>query len=201
MSIDNECSAAWLHHLGSDGELWANEAERPPYLADYAGEEWIRFIDDTGATSTALPVALADGVQLTPVGHFNVASGAKVPNYGRVEIPIRDEQGYLHPLHGSVTEVVKPLGSGNELARFHDSYIWDTGGVVLPRDGPVGRGLEREYNRLVSVYGTKGHIALHKEGNLYHYYVKKIGEARRIGELSPVTSNAPSPGFARQVRP
>ena len=201
MSIDAECAAAWLHHFESDGELWANEAERPSYLTDYGGEEWIRFIYDTGATSTALPVALAQDVKLTPVGHFNVASGARVPNYGRVEIPIRDEQGYLHPLQGSVTEVVKPLGSGNELARYHDSYIWDTGGVVIPRGGPVSRGLEREYNRLVSAYGTKGHIALHKEGSLYHYYVKKVGGAKRVGELSPLVTDCGSPGFARPVHP
>ena len=91
-------------------------------------------------------------------------------------------------MSGSVTDVHKPLGSGSAIAKNSDAYLWDTGGVIIPRGSAVAKGLCQEYHRLVNLYGNAGAIQLHREGGLYNYYVKKIGKA----ELAPVTETGPS---------
>ena len=110
-------------------------------------------------------------------------------------------------MSGSVTDVHKPLGSGSAIAKNSDTYLWDTGGVIIPRSSPVAKGLCEEYHRLVHLYGNRGAIQLHREGALYNYYVKKIGKA----ELAPVVEAGPSSsagapprtqqGFPRQGHP
>ena len=166
-----------------------NPTTRPPWLANYKGEDWIRVNYDTGASTTALPGLIAEGVALNNVGKdFVVASGGKIANYGRVKLPVQDEQGFSRKLQGSVTDVHKPLGSGSDMAKHGDRYMWHTGGVVIPRRSPVALGLHKEYQRLVRLHGRRGEIRLHREGNLYNYYVKKIGKA----ELAPVTETWPS---------
>ena len=97
---------------------------------------------------------------------------------------MQDENGLRRRMHGSVTEVHKPLGAGSEMANNLDAYIWDTGGVLLPRGGKVAQGLQKEFNRLVSMHGSYGEIKLHREGNLYNYYVKKVSKT----ELAPVST-------------
>ena len=53
---------------------------KPPWLVDYKGEDWIRVNYDTGASTTAFPGSVAEGVPLTKVGkYFVVASGARSP--------------------------------------------------------------------------------------------------------------------------
>ena len=138
---------------------------------------------DTGASVTAFPGSIAEGLPLSNIGKdFVVASGGTIPNYGRVKIPIQDEQGLRRGMSGSFTDVHKPLGSGSALAKNADTYLWDTGGVIIPRESPVAKGLCEEYDRLVKLYGNRGEIQLHREGGLYNYYVKKVGKA----ELAPV---------------
>ena len=131
-----------------------------------------------------------------------------IPNYGRVRLAVQDEQGLTRKLHGSVTDVHKPLASGSEMARHGDTYLWDTGGVVIPRGSPVAQGLHKEYQRLVRAHGRRGVLSLHREGSLYNYYVKKIGKAELapIAEAPPPSTTSSGPprshsGFRRQVHP
>lgn len=162
---------------------------KPPWVVNYNGEDWIKVNYDTGASVTAFPGSIAEGLPLSNIGKdFVVASGGTIPNYGRVRIPIQDERGLRRGMSGSVTDVHKPLGSGSALAKNADTYLWDTGGVIIPRESPVAKGLCEEYHRLVNLYGNRGEIQLHREGGLYNYYVKKVGKA----ELAPVVDTGPS---------
>ena len=72
-----------------------------------------------------------------------------------------------------------------------DAYIWDTGGVLIPCGGKVAQGLEREFHRLVWLHGNYGEIKLYREGNLYNYYVRKVGKT----ELVPVLAEREEPGW------
>ena len=157
---------------------------KPKYIVEHDGEEWIRFNYDTGASTVAIPGYLAEDLNLEKVGEFVVASGSTIPNYGRVAFKIEDENGLKRGIKGSVTDVHKPLGGGSEISKNLDAYVWDTAGVLLPRAGPVARGLEKECNRLVRLHGNYGKIDLHREGNLYNFYVKKVGKT----ELAPVSA-------------
>ena len=168
-------------------------ASKPKYIVEHNGEDWIRFNYDTGASTVALPGYLAEDVALEKIGDFTVASGDTIPNLGRVAFKVEDENGVKRGIKGSVTSVHKPLGGGAEIARNMDSYVWDTGGVLLPRGGPVARGLEKEYNRLAAMHGTYGKIDLHREGNLYNFYVKKVSKAELAPVSQPEQSAKPKP--------
>ena len=78
------------------------------------------------------------------------------------------------------------------MAKNLDAYIWDTGGVLIPRGGPVARGLEKEYYRLVQQYGNYGELKLHREGAIYNYYVRKLGKAE-VAAVSAPAGRAPAP--------
>ena len=148
-----------------------SHTSKPSYIVNYKGEDWIRINYDTGASTTALPGYIAEDVPLTKVGEFVVASGTTIPNFGRVGFQVQDEKGVTRRLRGSVTDVHKALGSGGEMATNHDAYIWDSGGVLVSRGGKVAQGLYKEYKRLIRAHGNPGELRLHREGNLYNYYV------------------------------
>ena len=82
---------------------------------------WIRTNYDTGASTTAFPGHLAEDVPLSKVGEFVVASGASIPNYGKVAFAVEDEASLKRGMRGSITDVHKPLGSASDLAKNHDT--------------------------------------------------------------------------------
>ena len=82
---------------------------------------------------------------------------------------------------GSVTNVHKPLIGASEVARKHDAFIWQDGGALVPKDSPVARGMRDAWWRLMEWHGDHMILPLHREGNLYNFYLKKVSPA----ELSP----------------
>ena len=163
-------------------------AERPKYLEWHRNskgewEEWIKVNYDSGAATTAFPVGIVDDVSLEKVGTFTVASGSEIPNYGRVRLSCRDEEGNPRKVSGSVTTVHKPLGSAGEFSASHDGWLWSDGGALIPRNHPVAVGLAKEYNRLVGIHGDEGILPLHKEGNLYNFYLKKEGKTEMVPDV------------------
>ena len=173
-------------------------AAKPTYIVEHKGQDWVRINYDTGASTFAIPGYLAENTPLKKIGEFVVASGGTIPNYGKVRFQVEDENGLSRRMQGSVTEVHKPLGAGSEMAQNLDAYIWDTGGVLIPRGGKVAQGLEREFHRLVRQHGNYGEIKLYREGNLYNYYVKKVSKAELAPVSAPVTTDHKEPGPAWQ---
>jgi hypothetical protein len=128
------------------------------YREIWQGEERLKVNYDSGAATTAFPVELAGNLAMEKVGHFIVASGADIPNYGRVQ----------------VTVVHKPLGSAGEFSKSHDAMLWEAGGVLLPKNGPIAVGLAKECQRLCDTHGLGDALHLYKEGGFYNFYLKKM---------------------------
>ena len=141
---------------------------------------------------------LAHEVDLTKQGEFVVASGASVPNFGKVTMPAEDEQGASCTLTGAVTAVHKPLGSGAQLSSKFDSFVGSKGGVLVPKDHPVAREMQNYYKYLTEWYGKEGFIRLYREGNLFNFYIKETGpSAKAMGSVE----TSQKQGNVRQATP
>ena len=111
-----------------------------------------------------------------------MASGHDIPNYGKITVKMKYERGHNRALRGSVTEVRKPLSSASDISVNHDVIVWDTGGAIIPKRGPIARALRKTYYELLAYYGDNGVLPLYREGNLYNYYLAQEGPP----ELAPV---------------
>ena len=76
--------------------------------------------------------------------------------------------------------VHKPLGSAGEFSKTHDAMLWEAGGVLLPKNGPIAIGMAKEYERLCNRHGLNDALHLHKEGNLYNFYLKRLADPVQI---------------------
>ena len=86
---------------------------------------------------TAFPNAVAGNLPLEKCGEFRVASGAVIPNLGRIKMKSTDESGIERTLQGNITEVSKPLLSAAEVSKRWDSLLFEDGGILLERNTPV----------------------------------------------------------------
>ena len=121
------------------GGIEINSVE-PKYIKhDRWGQEWLMLNSDSGAAVTALPVAAAGDLPLEKRGEFRVASGAVIPNLGKIKMKSTDESGVAKSIRGHVTEVAKPLLSAAKISKGWDSLLseqfWpSTGsGIVMAR--------------------------------------------------------------------
>ena len=92
---------------------------------------------DSGAAVTALPIAVAGDLPLAKRGEFRVASGAAIPNLGKIKMKSTDESGIERTLRGNNTEVAKPLLSAAEVSTRWDSLLFEDGGILLERNTHV----------------------------------------------------------------
>ena len=97
----------------------------PKYIHDELGQEWMLNYD--GAAVTGLPVS-AGNLPLEKRGEFRVASGATIPNLGKIEMESTDESGIVKSIRGHVPEVAKPLLSAATENRFGTTFSACSGG-------------------------------------------------------------------------
>ena len=83
---------------------------------------------------TALPIAVAGDLPLEKRGEFRVASGAVIPNLGKIKMKSTDENGIERTLRGNITEVAKPLLSSAEVSKRWESLLFENGGILLERN-------------------------------------------------------------------
>ena len=159
--------------------------DQPSYRTSWGGEEWIKMNYDSGAQTSALPVEMAEGMRLDKKGDFLVANGDEVPFFNRIQLHTVDESGNPRKIAGTVSEVHKPLASGGELARNHDSFLWADGGALIPRWSPVAQEVRQAFLASCQKHGTEDLVKLYKEGNLYNFYLKRSGAP---SQLNPVES-------------
>ena len=133
---------------------------------------------DSGAAVTALPVAVAGDIPLEKRGEFRVASGAVIPNLGKIKRKSTDKSGVARSIRGHITKVAKPLLSAAEVSRRWDSLLFEDGGILLERNSPVALEVRAilAKHRVWNRHG-KG-IRLYREGNLHNAYV-------RAGDVTP----------------
>ena len=86
---------------------------------------------DSGAALTALPVAVAGDLPLEKRGEFRVASGAVIPNLGKIKMQSTDESGVARLVRGHITEGAKPLLSVAEVSRRWDPLLFEDGGILF----------------------------------------------------------------------
>jgi hypothetical protein len=174
------------------------------YTETWNGVRWLRVNYDSGAVTTAIPLEVVEpsGFKAQKQGEFIVASGDTIPDYGRVQLQVEDEQGYLRGIKASVTEVHKPLGSAAEFAKSHDSFLWEDGGALVPKSHPIAIGMRKEWERLSHQHGLDKVMTLHRQGSLYNFYVQMPKEVKQISTVDGGAKeiNALKSGNSRQAK-
>ena len=112
-----------------------------------------------------------------------MASGAVIPNLGKIKMKSMDESGIERTVRGNITEVSKPLLSAAEASKRWDSILFEDGGILLERRSPVALEV-RAILKKHKVWNRHGkNIRLYREGNLYNAHVR-TGDVTQ--ELAPV---------------
>ena len=70
---------------------------------------------------------------------------------------------------------------------------------MMPKSGPVARGMRREYRRLVALHGEGDHLWLHREGALYNFYLKIDQEPDQLNPVEESNKISHPPIFRRQA--
>ena len=168
-----------LRCLGLSTSILFLETRRDhPDHVQHDGQEWIKFNYDTGAFTTALLVELAEGFPCRKVGEFIVANGQGLPNFGRANFQTVDEL-----VEGHVTDAHKPVASARRISKYHDAFIFEEFGALIPRQ--VSEGRQRVCHRLCELHCYHGILLLYREGRLYNSYLKRVS----ILEMAPVEPN------------
>ena len=112
---------------------------------------------------------------------YSTASGEEIPNMGQLELTLKDEPGRTFRLLGNVTRVHKCLVSasklcagGRNVSTKYEIWLDSEGGVVYPSDGPIAKGLAREYKRLVERHGSSAVIPVYQERGVYNVYFRLL---------------------------
>lgn len=202
---DAPASVTVLHE--KRGELCMNaevgEADSPDYVVQHGGESWIRMNYDSGAVSTVIPVEMAtsQGVSLKRLGDYRVANGEKIPRYGQVRVPCRDEHGNVRGFKATVTHVHKPLGSAGEFSATHDAYLFENGGYLVPKGSGLAQSLKDFLQQSLEKHGSRNVLELYKEGNLYNMYLKQSGAMKQLNALDSASSGSQADPNGRQGHP
>ena len=164
---------------GPAGGFEINSVE-PKYIKhDRWGQEWLMLSCDSGASVTALLVAVAGDPPLEKRGEFRVASGAFTPNLGKIKMKSTDESGVARSIRGHITEVAKPLLSAAEVSKRWDSLLFQDEGILLERTFLVALEV-RAILKKHKVWKRHGKsIRLYREGNLYNAYVRVVAMSHR----------------------
>ena len=65
------------------------------------------------------------------------------------------------------------------------------GGVVFPADGPIAKGLAREYERLVAIHGSSSLLPVYQERGVYNVYFKLLAKEKRMSAVQAVDKQQP----------
>ena len=107
-------------------------------------------------------------------------------NFGKVSLSLKDENEYARKMKGSVADVRKPLAPAGERSGNNDALLFEDGGYLLPKTGPIAVALRKELQTLMNVHGTDKVMQLRKEKGLYNFYL----QVKDMTELSAVEKGA-----------
>ena len=163
---------------------------------------WQKFCWDSGAAQTVLPRNFAPDVEATG-RKYKTASSELIDDFGQMTLLGSDERDQLRRLKGRVSEVHKPLVAASKTTALgYDAFMDHTGGILIPRDGPVGRGMRIEMSRLMRIHGRKGTLPLWLEKGVYNFYLNMEKSKSCGAKMDPPETLAPlTPGgFPRRAR-
>ena len=173
---DNKAETQTHESLGGL-DLCSMSSLDPNYIVEDGWSKWIKFNYDSGAATTAIPVEMAQGLPLIQQGEFKVASGESIPNMGKIKMQMQDEYNQHRGVRGSVTHVRKPLLSAGEVSKNYDSYLFEDGGMLLPKQSWIATSMRRHLRELCQACGHQGQLHLYLEGNVYNLYLKAVKDA------------------------
>jgi len=164
-------------------------------LRKYTVDGFLKLNYDTGAAVSAFPEEFSEGG--APTGTTLVtASGERITDMGEIRLTTRDEYNQSRRISGKVTSVHKVLMSASCVNREGKQRAWltDTGGYLIPRDGPIAKGMDKHLERLIEKYGAKSLLPLYVEKGVYNFYLK-VDKSEAISSVSTVAvgSSAGSP--------
>ncbi|CAK0830015.1 unnamed protein product [Prorocentrum cordatum] len=157
------------------------------------GSEYVRFNLDSGAAATAYPREWFAGSS-APIPSPNhsgyiTASGERIQDYGGVRLHCKDENDARRCITGRRSDVRKILASASQVCEKGRQLIWLSadGGYVIPKDGRIGKMLQKELDRLVRRFGDDSLLPVYRERGVYNFYMK-VERAEDIAPLglSPV---------------
>ena len=87
----------------------------------------------------------------------------------------------------------KILASASQVCEKGRQLIWLSadGGYVIPKDGRIGRMMQKELDRLVRRFGDESLLPVYREKGVYNFYMK----VERAEDIAPLGL---SPDFRRQ---
>jgi len=153
-------------------------------IEKYLIDEYLKFNYDTGAGTTAFPPEFSQGGK--PSGsNMITASGERIEDMGGVRLKTRDEYDQRRKVAGRVTAVHKILASAWRINRDGRQRAWltDEGGYLIPKDGPIAKGMEAALRQLIKQYGDKQLLRLYVERGVYNFYLK-VDEAEPLAAVS-----------------
>ena len=118
---------------------------------------------------TALPIAVAGDLPLEKRGEFRVASGAVIPNLGKIRMKSTDENGIERTLRGNITEVAKTAAKfcrGLQKMRLSSLRKWRN---LVGTKHSCCFGSSSSFGQAQSLESSwQEHQALHREGRSWH---------------------------------
>ena len=163
------------------GHLRATGIEVIQGIDKYAVDGYVKMNFDTGAAVTAFPLdAAPSGTSPSPSAEnrgYVTASGEKIPDHGGAKLACKDENGLGRTISGRYTKVHKILVSAAQVCRKQFVWLDGAGGYVIPQDGPIGKAMQAELDRLMRKYGHETLLPMYQEKGVYNIYLDVKGQS------------------------
>ena len=107
---------------------------------------------DTGAAVTVIPLKYGSGEEIGTETMFRTASGDAIRDAGPCVLSGKLRNGTNAELRGRLAPVHRVLASGTEVCKNQYAVLDRNGGILIPRDGAMGKELDEFMNKLVRKY-------------------------------------------------
>ena len=107
---------------------------------------------DTGAAVTVIPLEYGTGNEVGSETKYRTASGDAIKDAGPCTVKGRLRNGTDTELTGRLAPVHRILASGTEVCKTQHAVLTEHGGLLIPRNGEMGRELTAFMGKLVRKY-------------------------------------------------
>ena len=114
-------------------------------LLQYDGQAWVKFNYDMGATTTAPPWEICSSFSCVRCANSSLRKARTCPTSVEPSFTVwpQTQRGRTCP-----RSTHTPFALASEISRYHDAFIFEEFGGLIPRHSRVSGGLRREYHRL-----------------------------------------------------
>ena len=117
--------------------------------------------------NTENPILLRP-IHRSGVDQFIVANNLDIPNFCRAKLQAVSELNNKRKMEGDVTEVHKPLASACEISKYHDTFIFEEFGALIPDTAELRKAYDESVLDCCQLHGYHGIQLLYREGILYN---------------------------------